>query len=119
MATLLSISTFFRSGEHYTEFQHRTEAALVSKAVALRQEEAPDPVTAEWVARQNWAVSILTGVDAIAVKAHAMIPALAVIADGLGLLDDDGVLTATDEQITAAITDAFIDMHAGYVPEAA
>ncbi len=31
----------------------------------------------------------------------------------------DGTITATDVQILATVTDAFIDLHAGYIPEAA
>ncbi len=117
MADLANVWNFYDNPDAYAAFLHRVEAAIVEKAMDLRDEAAPNPVTAQWAARQDWAVSVLSGAAHAAAEAKAMLPGLAVKANNAGLLSEDGVLTATDAQIIATIDDDFIDLHAGYVPE--
>jgi hypothetical protein len=119
MADLANVWNFYDNADAYAAFLHRVEAAVVEKAVALREEDEPSPVTEAWIARQQWAVSVLSGPSHAAYQAKAMLPALAIKANDAGLLSDTGVITATDNQIRATIDDAFVDLHAGYVPEAA
>ena len=112
-ANLENIWLFFDNADAYNPFLHRVEAALVEKALALRGETAPDPVTGAWAARQTWASIVLSSPGALRAKARAMLPALAVRANDAGLLSDQGTITATDTQIRATIDDAFVDAHAG------
>lgn len=116
--SLETVKRFFENADAYAGFLARVEAAIVAKAMALREAAAPSPVTAAWVARQNWAVSVLSGAASVERQARAMLPALAVKANNAGLLVEDGTITATDQQIVVTIDDDFIDVHAGYVPEA-
>ena len=118
MADLANVWKFYDNADAYTDFLHRVEAAIVQKAVALREEAAPSPVTEVWRARQDWAVQVLNGPAGAAAKAKAMLPALAVKANSAGLISDQGEIDATDAQITATIDDDFVDLHAAFIPEA-
>jgi hypothetical protein len=118
MADLANVWNFYDNPDAYAAFLHRVEAAVVEKAVALREEAEPSPVTHDWRARQEWATSVLGGPHHVAAAAKAMLPALAVKANAAGLLSDTGVITATDNQIRATLDDDFVDLHAGYVPAA-
>ena len=118
-ADLLNLWQFFDNHDAFAEFQHRVEAVLAEKALALREEAAPAPITDRWQARQRWALDILArGVHSLRSEAIAMIPALAVKANTAGLISAEGILTATDAQIRATIDDDFVDVYAGYVPPA-
>lgn len=118
MADLATVHLFFSNADAYSAFLARVEAAIVEKALTLRAETAPDPVTAAWAARQSWAVTVLSSTPALVNQAKRMLPALAVTANDAGLIDEDGFIDATDAQIRATVTDAFVDWHAGYVPAA-
>ena len=113
MADLLNVWTFFDNADQYAEFLHRVSAALVETALDVRDEEAPDPVTGGYAARQAWAVAALGGPDGAQAAAVGMLPALAVKANDGGLLDDEGNLTATDQQIRTTVA-ALVDALAGY-----
>ena len=117
MADLEKVYLFFDSGDHYHEFLHRVGVALVEKALDVRADPEPNPVTGVWVARQHWAGRVLGGSFSVMGEAKKMLPALAVIANDAGLIDDDGFIDATDTQIRGTITDDLVDKHAAYVPE--
>ena len=114
--SLETVKTFFDNADAYSGFLSRVEAAIVAKAIDLRGETVPAEGVDLWVARQNWAVSVLGGAGQVAAKARAMLPALATKANEAGLLANDGTISATDAQIVATINDDFVDLHAGYVP---
>ena len=118
MADLANVWNFYDNADAYAAFLHRVEAAIVAKAIALREEAAPSPVTEAWRARQSWACDVLSGPSTAAAKARAMLPALAVKANSAGLISDQGEIDATDAQITATIDDDFVDLHAAFIPEA-
>ena len=117
MADLSTVHLFFDNADAYSAFLARVEVAIVEKAVELRGEDAPEPVTGEWAARQAWAVSVFANTASLQAQARRMLPALAVKANDAGLIDEDGEIDATDEQIRGTITDAFVDLHVGYVQE--
>ena len=117
MADLSTVHLFFNNADAYAMFLARVEAAIVEKAIAVRGEAEPAPVTGAWAARQAWAVSVFASTDSLQARARAMLPALAVKANDAGLIDDDGFVDATDTQIRVSIDDDFVDWHAGYVPE--
>lgn len=119
MADLITVKVFFENADAHNEFKARAATALVEWAIAERESAAPNPVTGIWVARQEYAGRVLGGASAVMVLAEAMLPALAVKANDAGLISEDGEIDATDAQIRGTIDDAFVDMHAGYVPEAA
>jgi hypothetical protein len=118
-ASLEKVWLFFDNADAYNPFLHRVEAAIVEKALALRAETAPEPVTGAWAARQTWASRALSSPGQLQGVATAMLPALAVTANAAGLLSEEGTIDATDAQIRSTITDAFVDAHAGYTPEPA
>jgi hypothetical protein len=109
---------FFENADAYSAFRKRVAAALVAYAKAER-EACPESPTAVEVARQNYCASILNGKTGALAVADQMLPTLAVVANGAGLIDEDGEITASDQQITGIISDALVDVFAGYVPEAA
>ena len=117
-ADLMNLTVFFENADAHAAFLHRITAAVVEKASALREEEAPDPVTELWRARQEWALAALTGISGATTAARAMLPGLAVKANDAGFLSDTGTIDVTDTQIRAVITDAFVDLYAGYIPPA-
>jgi len=114
---LIKVKSFFENADEYSTFLARVEAAIVEKAIAIRAEDTPETITLKWRARQQWAVSVLSGAARVNAVASAMLPALTNKANKAGLLNETGVIDATDEQILATITDDFIDYHAGYVPD--
>ena len=113
---LATVKLFFSNADAYSDFLARVEAAIVAKALELRAEEAPGTITGEWTARQTWAVAVLSGPAQTAQEARDLLPSLAVKANDAGLIQEDGTIEATDAQIIATIDDAFIDLHAGYIP---
>ena len=117
MASLAHVQTFWDNADAHTAFLARVAAAIVETATSLRQEAAPNPVTADWQARQQWAVYTLHGAPGALSRARLMLPALAVTANDAGLLSEDGEITATDNQIRGILTDTWIDMFTEYVPE--
>ena len=117
MADLSTVHLFFNNADAYSAFLARVETAIVEKAVELRGEAEPSPVTGAWAARQAWAVSVFANTASLQARARAMLPAMAVKANDADLIDDNGEIDATDAQIRATITDAFVDLHSGYVPE--
>jgi hypothetical protein len=118
MADLSHVQTFWQNADAHAAFLHRVTAALVKKALDVRVEDTPDPVTGAWVARQQWAAGVLSGPTGALNKARQMLPALAVKANDAGLLGEDGSITATDQQITGILDDDWVDLFAGYIPEA-
>ena len=118
MASLAHVQTFWDNADAHSAFLTRIAAALVEKAKALREEDPPNPVTAAWVARQEWANYTLQGAPGALTRARLILPALAVTANDAGLLSEDGTINATDNQIRNILTDTWIDMFTDYVPEA-
>jgi hypothetical protein len=115
MADLQTLWTFATNADANAAFLHRIAAAVVEWAVAERESSAPSPVTDLWRARQDWAVWALKWpIEA----ARQLLPSLAVKANDAGLISDAGAITATDAQIRSVVTDALIDLYAGYVPPA-
>ena len=114
MANLATIRTFFENADAYSAFLHRVEAAIVETALAVRAEEEPDPMTALFVARQNWALYALNHPQA---TARTLLPGLAVKANDAGLLSDAGVIDATDAQIRSTVS-GLVNVYCNYVPEA-
>ena len=119
-ADLLTARTFFSnaacpgalSGDAYSEFLHRVETALCETALDIRAEAEPDPVTAIHVARQQYAIQVLSSpTDA----ARRMLPGLVIAANEAGLLSEAGVIDATDAQIRAKVVD-LVNAYSGYVP---
>lgn len=113
-----TVATFFENPDAYAAFLKRVTARLVEWAVDERENVPAQPSAAE-VARQTFAVRVLAGPITAVSQAMRLLPALAVKANAAGLIDADGTITTTDAQILATVTDAFIDLHAGYIPEAA
>jgi hypothetical protein len=111
-----TVELFFRNADAHAAFLARVTARLVEWAIAAREAEPPDPVTGAYAARQDFACQVLRGKDAALAKGRAILPALAIKANDAGLIDEDGTITATDAQILNTIDDAFIDLHAGYIP---
>lgn len=111
-----TVATFFENPDAFAAFLKRVSARLVEWAIDERENIPASPSAAE-AARQAFAVRVLTGANGAMLEAKRLLPALAVKANAAGLIDDQGYITATDAQILATITDAFIDLHAGYVPE--
>ena len=69
-ADLLNLWQFFDNHDAFAEFQHRIEAVLAEKALALREEAPPAPITERWQARQRWALDILArGVSSLRAEA--------------------------------------------------
>ena len=115
MAQPLSVvRKFFDNKDAYAGFLARVEAAIVDKARDLRAEAAPSPVTAKWVARQEWADDVLGGPFRVEVRATEMLPALASLANELGFLNSEGEISVTDEQITLANRVAYFCACSGY-----
>jgi hypothetical protein len=81
MADLATVYQFFNNADAYAGFLHRVEVAIAEKAIAVRGEVAPDPVTGSWVARQNWANSVLASQESIGTQSKRMLPALAITAN--------------------------------------
>ena len=108
----------FEDPDAYAAFLRRVSVAVLKKAAALRDETPPDPVTAPWAARQQWALQVLAGHANPRLQATRMLPGLVVIANDAGYLDDGDLSDVTDNQIIIALDDAFVDRYAGYVPEA-
>ncbi len=113
-----TVATFFENADAYASFLKRVTARLVEWAVTERENLPASPSPAE-AARQTFAIQVLTGAAGATAQARRLLPALAVKANAAGLIDEIGTITATDAQILATLDDAFIDLHAGYVPEAA
>lgn len=114
-----NVYAFFDDADAYSAFLRRVAVAILEKASALRQETAPEPVTATWVARQEWALTVLSSQVAPRNQAARMLPGLVVIANDAGYLDGGDLSDVTDAQIRAALDDAFVDEYAGYYPPAA
>jgi len=112
-ADLLTARTFFSNADAYSQFLHRVETALCEAALAIRAEAEPDPVTALHIARQNYAIQVLTSpTDA----ARRMLPGLVIAANDAGLLSEAGAIDATDAQIRTKVAD-LITAYSAYVPE--
>lgn len=118
MADLSTVHLFFDNADAYSAFLARVETAIVEKAIDVRGEVAPDPVTGKWAARQAWAVSVFANTASLQAQARRMLPALAVKANDSELIDENGEIDVTDAQIRSTIDSDLVDMHAGYVPEA-
>jgi hypothetical protein len=119
MPELADVQTFWQNADAHAAFLHRVAAAIVERAVAIRQEDPPDPVTAQWRARQQWARSALSGADGALAKARQMLPALAVEANDSGLLSETGEVDAADAQIRNIVgDDAWLDTFTDYIPDA-
>lgn len=117
MADLATVKVFFENADAHNAFKARAAAALAEWAIAERGETAPSPVTDIWVARQEYARSVLGGGAAGVMRvAESMLPALAVKANDAGLLAEDGEISATDTQIRGTVDDAFVDLFADNVP---
>lgn len=118
MADLSTVYTFSQNADAHADFLHRVEAAIVDVALDVRAEPEPDPMTETHRSRQRWAVSALANpVQA----AKTMLPGLAIIANLLNLISSAGVIDATDQQITTALTSAeydLVDKYSDYVPAA-
>jgi len=117
MADLLTIATFFQNADACSAFRYRVAAALVAYAKDERENCPASPTAAE-VARQEYCALILNGRAGALAAADQMLPTLAVVANGAGLIDENGSISATDQQITGIVTDALVDVFAGYVPAA-
>lgn len=113
MADLATVRAFFDNADAYSAFLHRVEAAVVETALAIRAEEEPDPMTELFRARQRLAISALALPPSYA---RTFLPALAVKANGAGLMDEQGNITASDAQIRASVADLFAP-YSNYVPE--
>jgi hypothetical protein len=113
-----TVETFFRNADAHSAFLARVTARLVEWAVSTRAACPASPTGAEY-SRQAFAVQVLQGQAQALARARALLPALAVKANDAGLIAEDGTITATDAQITATVDDDFVDLHAGYIPEAA
>lgn len=116
--TYATVATFFENPDAYAAFLKRVTARLVEWAIDERENIPASPSGAD-AARQAFAIQVLTGPTGATIQAKRLLPALAVRANAAGLVDSDGAITATDAQILATVNDAFIDLHAGYVPEVA
>ena len=110
-----TVETFFSNRDAHAAFLARVAARLVEWAVVEREAIPPAPTALE-VARQQFAVAVLSGVDGAMGQARRLLPELAIKANAAGLIDANGNITATDAQIAATVVDALIDLHAGYVP---
>jgi len=116
--TYATVATFFENPDAYEGFLKRVTARLVEWAVDERENRPAAPPAAD-AARQTFAIQVLTGPTGATAQAKRLLPALAVKANAAGLIDDTSTSTATDAQILATVNNAFIDLHAGYAPEAA
>jgi hypothetical protein len=117
-ADLMNLTVFFENADAHADFLHRITAAVVEKAATLRAEDPPDPVTEAWRARQSWAHGALSGIPGAIAAARDMLPGLAVKANDAGFLSANGTIDVTDTQIRAVLDDDFVDLYAGYIPEA-
>jgi len=111
-----TVATFFENADAYAAFLKRVTARLVEWAIDERENVPASPSGAE-AARQALAVRVLTGSRGATAEAIRLLPALAIKANAAELIDATGEVNATDAQILTTIDDAFIDLHAGYVPE--
>ncbi len=119
MAQVYEIVTrFFQNDASHEQFLRRVSARLVEWAVDERENIPASPTGAE-VARQEFAVQVLTGAEGAVAQARKMLPALAIKANDAGLIDQGGSIEATDAQIRATVDDELVELHAGYVPDAA
>ena len=112
------VELFFENAEAHEQFLRRVTARLVEWAVDERENVPASPTAAE-VARQEFAVQVLTGAGRATAQAKKLLPALAVKANAAGLINPVGRIEATDAQIMSTVNDALIELHAGYVPDAA
>ena len=117
MADLIIVKRFIESGDLNSEFIKRVEVAGYEEAITIR-EANPDPPTTIDVkeqSRQQWALGVFANPLA---EAKRMLPALAVAANNAGLIDSEGVVTATDAQIrntVGGLVEEYIDYVAAVV----
>jgi hypothetical protein len=115
--TFEPVYQFFDNADAYAAFLRRTAVAVLTKASALRAESPPSPVSAAWVARQHWALQVLSSQAGPRTQAARILPGLVLLANAAGYLDDGDLDDVTDQQLLNALSDAFVDQYAGYVPE--
>jgi hypothetical protein len=113
-----TVHLFFSNADAHAAFLARVAARLIEWAIEER-EKIPASPDAQQVARQSFAVAVLSGQAGATVKAGQLLPALAVKANDAGLIAADGTIEATDQQIAAVISDSLVDLHTTYIPEAA
>jgi hypothetical protein len=111
-----TVELFFRNVDAHAVFLARVTARLVEWAIAARQAAPPDPVTEAYAARMRYAAVVLSGQPEAIAKARALLPALAVVANAAGLLDEEGLIHVSDAHILATIDDDFIDLNTDYIP---
>ncbi len=111
MADLSTIYTFFNNADAHAAFLHRIQTALVETALAVRAENEPDPKTDRFAARQRWARDALLNPIHVA---HRLLPAIAVKANDAGRIDEQGNVTASDNEIRATVL-SLVDTFADYV----
>ena len=114
MADLSTVYTFYNNKDAHAAFLQRLQAALVQKALEVRAEIEPDPMTPQFIARQGWARDVLYHPS---FWGERMLPALAVKANDLGRIDDNGEIDASDAEIRGALAN-LIGPYSEYLPEA-
>jgi hypothetical protein len=115
MASLQIVNGFIESRDAHAVFLKRVTTAILREAVELRENIPASPASAQDVARQRWAQRAIVSPG---VEAARMLPVLALKANDVGFLNDQGVVTATDNQIQTVVGN-LVDVFSDYVPDLA